>query len=406
MDRVNISVAGPDLREDLGLSMVQMGLIFSAFGWTYSLLQIPGGIVVDLVRTRPLYGTIMFLWSAATLLQGAVNSLAALIGLRMSLGVFQAPSYPAHNKMVTRWFPDRERATAIAVYTSAQFLGLAALSPILAAVVGFGGWRTVFFVTGAISFAGVLLMMLFYRDPRDHPGVTPEELEEIRRGGGLVDEPSRAQHAQRPGFVWSDLAEAFRHRQLWGVYIGQYCLGALFLFFLTWFPTYLKEYRGLYLMTTGYLGAVPFLGAFCGVLLSGYLSDLMLRRGFSMSAARKTPVLCGMLLMTVVVAANYTENNALVIAFMTLAFFGNGLASIAWVFVSTLAPARCIGVVGGVFNFIGNLSGATVPSIIAWLARDGDFAPALIFIAVVSLIGFGSYLFLVGEVRRIEPAGR
>lgn len=403
MDRANISVASTSLRTDLGLSMVEMGLIFSAFGWTYSLLQIPGGIMVDLFKTRQLYSVIIFLWSIATVAQGFAHSILTLIGCRMSIGVFEAPSYPANNKIVTRWFPEQERATAISIYTSAQFLGLAVMSPVMFALTAWVGWRGLFIITGSVGIIWAMLMYLLYRDPKDHPRVNEAELDFIKKGGGQVTDDAVVQTAGRakPRFNWSDLLVAFRHRQLWGVYLGQYCLGALFMFFLTWFPTYLKEYRQLSIMSAGYWGAVPFLGAFCGVLLSGFASDLLLKRGFSTSVARKTPVLCGMLLMTTIIGANYTDSTPLVMLFMTIAFFGNGLASITWIFVSAIAPLRYIGLVGGVFNFIGTLSAATIPTVIGWLARDGDFESALIFISAMAFLGFCSYLLIVGKVERI-----
>jgi len=403
MDRANIAVAGPAVREDLGLSMVQMGLVFSAFGWTYSFLQIPGGILVDVVRTRVLYGVILFLWSTATVVQGFIHSVVVLIGCRMSIGVFEAPSYPANNKMVTSWFPDRERATAISIYTSGQFLGLAALSPLLFALQNYLGWRGLFIVTGGVGIVWAVVMYVLYRDPGEHPHVNQAELDYIEKGGGLVGKAAKG--VARRKFAWADLRAAFSYRRLWGVYLGQYCLGALFQFFLTWFPTYLKEYRGLSIMSSGYWGSVPYLGAFVGVLLAGVSSDFLLKRGASMSTARKLPMLCGMLLMTTILAANYTTKTPLVILFMTIAFFGNGLASIAWVFISSLAPVRLIGVVGGVFNFSGGLSGATIPAIIGWLARDGNFDHVFIFIAIMSLLGFCSYIFLVGKVERIVLPG-
>lgn len=113
-------VAAFAISDELGLSTVQMGFIFSAFAWTYSALQIPGGIMVDYVRPRILYPIILTLWSLATLVQGFVNSITALIGCRAAIGIFEAPSYPANNKIVTSWFPEQERASAIAVYTSGQ----------------------------------------------------------------------------------------------------------------------------------------------------------------------------------------------------------------------------------------------------------------------------------------------
>lgn len=407
MNRTNISIAGTTMREDLGIDMLKMGLIFSAFSWTYGWLQVPGGILVDFFRTRRFYALIMFFWSCTTVLQGFANSLFGVIGLRMSLGVFQAPSYPAHNKMVTRWFPTNERATAIAIYTSAQFLVLALMPPVFVYLMNTVTWRGLFIVTGIVSILGSFIMYSVYRDPKDHKTVNEEELDYIETGGGLVkDGAEKESESTTNKFNWSDLAEAFKHRKLWGVYIGQFCLGSLFVFFLTWFPSYLKDTRGLTLDSMGRWAMIPPLGAFCGVLLSGYISDLLLKRGVSPGASRKVPVLCGMILGSSIIGANYTDSTGMVILFMTIALFGNGLASIAWVFISSIAPIRCMGLVGGVFNFIGNLAGISLPVIIGFLAKDGDFESALVYIAVVSIIGFCSYLFLVGKVERIEIPDR
>ncbi|MFN0119121.1 MAG: MFS transporter [Blastocatellia bacterium] len=209
MDRANMSVAGTALREELGLSMVQMGLVFSAFGWTYSFLQVPGGVMVDLFRTRTLYAVIMCLWSLATMAQGLAHSLAMLIGCRMAIGVFQAPSYPANNKIVTRWFPDGERATAISIYTSGQFIGLAVLAPLMVWLQTQLGWRGMILVTGGAGVFYALVMYWLYRDPPDHASVNEAELNYIREGGGYPDGvKSNANEAPR-GFSWSDLREAF-----------------------------------------------------------------------------------------------------------------------------------------------------------------------------------------------------
>lgn len=406
MDRANMGVASTALRQELGFSMVEMGLIFSAFAWTYSFLQVPGGIMVDVFRTRVLYSVILFLWSVATIVQGFANSVLTLVGCRMAIGTFEAPSYPCNNKIVTSWFPDRERATAIAIYTSGQFLGLAFLSYFLTAILEGYGWRGLFYITGALGIGWAAVMWIFYRDPTDHPTVSPAEIEYIREGGGHPDGAKKMCGPPVPRFSWRDLGEAFKHRKLWGVYLGQYCMGSLFWFFLAWFPTYLKEAKGLTGLSSGFYGSLPYLGAFCGVLLSGFTSDWLLKRGHSMSFARKTPMLLGLGLSTTVIGANFTDNVPLIITFMTIAFFGNGLACIAWVFISSMAPIRLIGLVGGVFNFIGNLSGATFPLLIGWLAKDGSFTTALFVVGGVSALGFCSYLFLVGEVKRIEETTR
>ena len=397
MDRTNISVAASALSDELSLSSVQMGLIFSAFGWTYSALQIPGGLAVDLVKVRLLYPFMLVAWSLATLVQGFVSSFAALIGCRMAIGVFEAPSFPCNNKIATAWFPDNERASAIGTYTSGQFIGLAFLMPVLAIIQEYFGWRGLFVVSGLVGIIWAIVWYWFYRDPEDHPGVNQAELDLIRDGRQHSDQNDEAERPKLADFV-----TVFSNRKLWGIYIGKFCLGGTLIFFLTWFPTYLVEYRGLGFVKSGFLASLPFLAAFLGVIVSGVTSDFLVRRGFSNEFARKAPVVVGMLLTMVIVGANYTDDTAWVIVFLSIAFFGNGLSSIAWVFVSFLAPPRLIGLVGGSFNFVSSLSAVIVPVVIGYLVTDGDFRPALAFIAGLAGLGAFAFLFMVGKIQRID----
>lgn len=410
MDRSNMSVAASAISEDLDLNAIQIGLIFSAFAWTYSILQIPGGALVDRVRPRILYSCVLTAWSLATLVQGFANSLLAMIGCRMAIGFFEAPSYPANNKIVTNWFPAQERATAIAVYTSGQFIGLAFLMPVLVLIQTHLGWRGLFIVSGLIGIVWAVIWYWLYRDPDEHPGINQAERDYITQGGGFDSTTSHRKDSDNndpksKGLAWTELKQAFSYRKLWGIYIGQFCLGGMLIFFLTWFPTYLVKYRGLDFLQSGFLASIPFLAAFIGVLLSGFTSDYLVRKGVSNEFARKAPVILGMLLSTSIIGANYTDSTFWVIFFLSIAFFGNGLASIAWVFVSLMAPKNMIGLVGGSFNFIGGLSAVVVPAVIGVLANDGDFKPALFFIACLAVIGLCSYLFLVGKVERIDIGG-
>jgi len=401
LDRTNMSVAASALKEELGINAIQMGYIFSAFGWTYSLLQIPGGVVADKVRSRILYPIIIVLWSIVTLCQGLVNSFLALLGLRAGIGVFESPSYPINNLVVTRWFPENERASAIATYTSGQFLGLAALLPVLTVIQNSLGWRGLFIVSGIIGLLWAVVWYLFYRDPQNHKTIDSSELEHIEKGGGLIGKKGGAVKPKK--FEWSDLKEAFVYKKLWGLYIGQFCLGGTGAFFLTWFPTYLVEYRGLDFLESGFYASVPYIAAFFGVLLAGFTSDYLIKKGYSAEISRKTPIIIGMLLSMAIIGANYTDDTFYVILFLSIAFFGNGLASIAWVFISLIAPKNNIGLTGGAFNFIGGLSYVVVPIVIGYLVQDGDFSPALFFIAGVALLGLISYTFIVGKVKRIVP---
>ena len=400
LDRSNISVAGAALGKDLQLSSVQLGLIFSAFGWTYAFLQIPGGLIADRFGPRILYAFCLITWSIATLCQGFARGFASLFALRLATGAFEAPSYPINNRIVTSWFPDNERASATAMYVSGQFIGLAFLTPILATIQQYAGWKGLFVATGSVGLVWGVIWYLFYRDPLDHPTVNKGELAYIEEGGGLLAGKERI--AGQPAvWQWANLGRVLSNRTLWGVYIGQFAVNATLWFFLTWFPTYLVQYRGLSFIKSGYLASIPFLAACGGLLLSGFLSDRLVRQGTSVSLARKAPIIVGMLLSVSIVGANYTDDTTLVIFFMALAFFGAGMALISWVFVSILSPKHLIGLTGGVFNFMGNLASIVVPIVIGYLAQGGNFKPALVFIGVLGFIGACSYTFLVGKIERI-----
>lgn len=399
MDRINISVASTGITKDLGLNNIQLGYIFSAFGISYSLAQIPGGFLADIIKPRILYPVILTLWSIATALQGFANSLMAMIGFRVSIGLFEAPSYPTNNKIVTNWFPESERASAIGIYTSGQFLGLAALSPILFTIMEFAGWRGLFYFSGLLGIVWAVVWYFFYRDPKDHKSINQQELDLIENGGGLLRESEKNNPEK---LLRKDYLLAFTSVKLWGIYIGQFCLSGVTIFFLTWFPKYLLDYRGLNMVESGFLASIPFIGGFLGVILAGFVSDYLTRKGKSVEFARKTPILIGMLLSSTIVGANFVDSTFHVILFLTVAFFGNGLASISWVFVSLLAPKRIIGFVGGVFNFVGGSAFWVVPAVIGYLAKDGDFKPALLFAGILALIGLLSYIVFVGKVKRIK----
>ncbi len=181
MDRTNISVAATAISSDLKLSSVQLGILFSAFGWTYAALQIPGGILVDRIAPRVLYSFCLIAWSVMTLLQGVVRGFSGLLGLRLAIGVFEAPSYPINNRVVTTWFPDYERATAIAVYTSGQFLGLAFVTPALVAIQYYLGWRGLLAATGIVGILWGIVWYRLYRNPTDHSQVNDAELKHIEK---------------------------------------------------------------------------------------------------------------------------------------------------------------------------------------------------------------------------------
>ncbi len=399
LDRANLSVAAPQLAKDLGFDDAQKGYILAAFGWTYAALQVPGGWLVDKIPPRILYPLAIALWSIATIGLGFVGSVFGLIALRLAVGALEAPSYPINNRVVTTWFPERERATAVGFYTSGQFVGLAFLSPVLYALQQAFGWQMVFLVTGGVGVLWAAVWYAVYREPKDFRTTNAAEIALISEGGGFVDLAAKSK--TRAAFRWSDLVTVLVHRKLWGLYLGQFCLTSTLWFFLTWFPTYLVDFRGMDFIKAGMLGSVPFLAAFAGVNCSGLLSDRLVRGGWSLGMARKLPIITGLLISSSIIGANYVESPALVIAFMSLAFFGNGLASITWSLVSAIAPERLIGLTGGMFNFVGNLASVSVPIVIGYLVKGGDFSPAITYIAATAMAGALCYGLVVGKVERI-----
>ncbi|PHM60160.1 MFS transporter [Xenorhabdus ishibashii] len=400
VDRANLAVASADIQKEFAITKTEMGYIFSAFSWLYTLCQIPGGWFLDRVGSRLTYFIAILGWSVATLLQGFAIGLMSLIGLRSIIGIFEAPTFPTNNRMVTSWFPEHERASAVGFYTSGQFVGLAFLTPLLMWIQVLISWHWVFFLTGGIGIIWSFIWIKIYRRPRLTKNMSHAELEYIRSGGGLIDDDSPAKRAEQPSLTIADWKLMF-HRKLVGVYLGQFAVASTLWFFLTWFPNYLIQEKGITALKAGFMTTVPFLAAFLGVLLSGWLADKMVRKGFSLGAARKTPIICGLIISACIMGANYTNNPIWVMVLMALAFFGNGFASITWSLVSSLAPIRLIGLTGGIFNFAGGLGGISMPLVIGYLAQSYGFSPALVYISVVTLIGALSYIFLVGEVKRV-----
>ena len=401
IDRANLAVAAPLISTEFGLSPAQQGLLLSAFGWTYAALQLPGGWLVDRVQPRLLYPLCLILWSIATICMGLVGGFAALIVLRLAVGTFEAPAYPINNKVVTSWFPEKERASAIGFYTSGQFIGLALLTPVLTWLQYELSWHWIFVLTGLIGAVWGTVWYVLYRNPMESRQANAEELEYIRDGGGLVDlDGSQVNARKRPS--WADFSVVLTRRKLWGIYVGQFCLTSTLWFFLTWFPTYLVKYRHMDYIKSGFLVSLPFLAALVGVLLGGVISDVLVRRGFSLGAARKLPIITGLLLSMAIIGANFAHDTSLVIMFMSIAFFGNGMASITWSLVSAMAPSRLIGLTGGMFNFIGNLSSIATPIVIGLLVTKTDFAPAFVYMTVVTAAGIAAYVLLVGKVERVR----
>jgi ACS family D-galactonate transporter-like MFS transporter len=417
LDRTVLGIAAPQLTKELGINAALMGLLFSVFSWSYVASQIPGGLFLDRFGSRVTYFLSMTFWSLFTLAQGLVHGIGALFVFRLGLGVAEAPCFPTNSRVVATWFPQSERAMATGTYTVGEYIGLAFFSPFLFMLMGAFGWRSLFYVVGGVGLVFGLIWWMFYREPHDHPTVNQAELDYIEAGGGLTHGKKDADLSGAPaaagaagaatakgkgGFEWRTIGRLLKHRQLTGICLGQFAGNSTLVFFLTWFPTYLATERHMAWLKIGFFAIMPFIAASIGVMFGGIFSDWLLRRGKSPNVARKLPIIAGLLLASTIILANYVESNVAVIAILSVAFFAQGMAALGWTLVSDIAPDGLLGVTGGIFNFAANLAGIVTPLVVGFIvAATGSFVGALVFIGALALIGALSYIFIVGDIKRI-----
>lgn len=411
-DRATLSIAGPALSKQLGLDAVTMGYIFSAFGWSYVIAQLPGGWLLDRFGSKRVYTASIFFWSAFTFLQGGINFLsvsvtlivAILFSLRLLVGLAEAPSFPANGRIVAAWFPANERGTASAVFNSAQYFATVLFAPIMGWLTHSYGWPSVFYFMGVTGILVGFAWIKLVHDPKDHPGINRAELAYLSEGGALIgmDDAKRPTSSGNASNPIAHIKQLLGNRMLLGVYVSQYCITTITYFFLTWFPVYLVKERGFSILNAGFVAALPAVCGFFGGVLGGIISDALLRRGQSLTFSRKAPIVAGMLLSTCMIACNYVDSAALVVAIMALAFFGKGLGALGWAVVSDTSPKEIAGLSGSLFNMFGNTAAITTPIVIGYIVGGtGSFNAALFFVAANALVAVGSYLFVVGEIKRV-----
>ncbi|HEX4499548.1 MAG TPA: MFS transporter [Scandinavium sp.] len=408
-DRATLSIAGTEVAKELHLSAVSMGYIFSAFGWSYLLMQIPGGWLLDKFGSKKVYSYSLFFWSLFTFLQGFVDVFPlawagiSMFFMRFMLGFSEAPSFPANARIVAAWFPTKERGTASAIFNSAQYFSLALFSPLLGWLTFAWGWEHVFTVMGVIGFVLTALWVKLIHNPTDHPRMSEQELKYISEGGAVVDMDHKKAGAVTSGPKMHYIKQLLTNRMMLGVFFGQYFINTITWFFLTWFPIYLVQDKGMSILKVGFVASIPALCGFAGGVLGGVFSDALIKRGHSITVARKVPIVLGMLLASTIILCNYTDNTALVVTLMALAFFGKGFGALGWPVISDTAPKEIVGLCGGVFNVFGNVASIVTPLVIGYLVSElHSFNAALIFVGCSALMAMVCYLFVVGDIKRME----
>ncbi|MBV9053844.1 MAG: MFS transporter [Hyphomicrobiales bacterium] len=400
IDRVGLSAATPELTKELGLSATEIGLLGSAFFWSYSLLQVPGGMILDRFGVTLVGRVSAFFWAVASAIMALASGLAGLLGARVLLGIAEAPAFPASQKATGHWFPRDERARSTAIFDSAAKFSNVVGVPLVAYVIFLYGWRWGFGITAILSLLYFVAYYFIYRNPTEDPKLSKAEHEYILAGGGTPEGAASGGQGKMLGYL-------LRNRKVWGLTIGFSAYGYTFYLFLTWLPGYLARAMNMNLMSAAGYSTIPWIFAtLSDLLIGGFLVDHLIARGYDSTRVRQGVIIIGMLMGLAVVGAAFTTKPGWALLWLSIAISGlSAAAPVGSSIVSLIAPKGGAGTVGGIVNFTNNLMGVASP-IITGVVVDWtqSFAGAFLIAGVVLVIGIYFYVVILGRIEAIpEP---
>lgn len=419
-ERSALSVASPALVAEPGFDTTVMGWLMAAFGWSYVLAHLPVGLVVTRYGVRRVTtlglagGALVSLgMAAAGAPWWAAQAAWIMLGLRLLLGVVQSPLGSISGVVLAQWFPAGERGVAGAVYTSIPYLSFAVLNPLMGWLTQQAGWRTMFVAMGVLGLGATALWWRGFILPAEDRRLSARERRLLQHGGAMW--PGRRSDGQPgtsinpSGLIMARstsqvLRVLFTHRMMVGTLTAQYTVNAITWFFVGWFPLYLVQDQGASVAQAAALSAIPALAGFAGGLLSGLVSDRILRRTGNLTLARKAPVYVGITVSVLAtLACLLTHDLGTIVALMALAFFGKQVGTLGWTLVADLAPRNRLAFTGSVVNGVGNLSGVFTPLLIGWLvARTGNFDAALVAVALHGVVAVLAHLLITGPLQRMR----
>jgi ACS family D-galactonate transporter-like MFS transporter len=395
-DRINLSVGAPQLQQEFGLTDGELGWLFSGFFWSYALLQIPTGMILDRFGVTSVYRVSAVLWSIASGATAFAGGFGGILAARLVLGVAEGPAFPASAKATGYWFPRGERATATAIFdAAAKFANVIGVPLVALAVVRFG-WRWGFIITGFLSFLYFLAFLIVYRDPSKHPRLSPAERDYIRAGGATREGAAQSGEVAMLGYL-------LRNRKVWGLTIGFAAYGYSFYLFLTWLPNYLVQSMHMSILKSAGFTAIPWIFAtIADLVVGGWLIDYLIARGYDETPVRKTVLVLGMLLGLAVFGATITTDPVWAIVWISVALSGLAAAApVGWSIPSLIAPRGGTGTISGVMNFLNNMMGVVAPVTTGYIVgATGSFVGAFLTAGIVLVIGIVAYVFILG---RLEP---
>jgi sugar phosphate permease len=395
LDRATITIANPLIRQDLAISVSQMGWLLSAFLWAYAWTQLPLGLVMDRVAPRRMLGSAVLFWSLAQGLAGLASGFGQLFSLRLMLGLGEAPQVPTCAKIIRGWFGPRHRGLPTAMFTGSFQFATAVAAPLLTWIMLAFGWRMMFTIMGLAGLLSGSLWFGLYRDPGT---VTLSPAEQAYLDENQPTAPPKLMTGAR----WMRLLTL---RTTWGVLLGFVGYNYLDANYRYWLPAYLEMEHHLSIARTGILAAIPLSAAIFGSLCGGLFADFLARRNVSPMMSARIPCIFGtvvLALATIVLVR--VDNLSLVVVCLSFATWGGHLAgSAAWVLVTASAPQDSIGSLGGMHNWVGSTAGAISALVTGYVVQaTGSFFVALTIGLGVAIGAALAYLLL--PTRPIEPS--
>ena len=395
VDRVNISVAGPIIRRELGLSPTELGLIFSAFAYPYAAMQIVGGWLADRFGPRLVLAALSLLWAAATILTGLSWGVVSLVVFRVLVGLGEGGAFPTAGRALTSWMPIGERAFAQGITHASSRLGGAVTPAIVLAIVAASSWRVSFVVLGCVSALWTLVwVMLFRNTPAEHPGVTRSELAEL-------DAIAAAAGPSAERTPWRDLVS-----RMWLVTLVDFCYGWSLWVFLTWLPSYLTEARGFDLNALAIMTMLPLMAGVVGDTLGGITSDALFRRTGNLRLARVAVLVVGLLgALVFIVPAARTSSPIGAVTSLAIAFFFLELTNaVLWALPMDIAGAYS-GTACGMMNTGFGIAGMISPVVFGFIIeRTGRYDVPFLVSAGLLLVGAISSVF-IDPTRTVRGTG-
>ncbi len=402
-DRVNLSVATAPIIHEFHLTEGEMGILLSAYLWTYVLLQIPVGAMLDKIGVKWLIRVGTLIWAIASFMTAIVSGLGLVFISRLILGIGEAPAFPGASKATGYWFPVKERGLATSAFdAAAKFSNVIGL-PVVALVVTLYGWRAGFVLTGILSLLYFIFFWATYRDPKEAKHLSQAEYTYIKEGG--AQQENTAAESSTWGDMGRELLFLLRQKKVWALTLGFTAYGYSFYLFLSWLPGYLETALHLSVLKSGLYSIIPWaVATLTDVIIGGWLVDTLIKRGHDPTKVRKTLVTIGLALGIAVIGAAFTRDAIVATIWISIALGGLAFAApIGWSLPGLIAPKGSVGTVGSIMNFFNNGAGIVAP-IVAGFVFDATHSFSLNFIiaAVILVLGILCYLLLLGKIEQIQ----